>query len=529
MLSSCISGFKMYDTVKIFDTTLRDGEQSPGCVMNMEEKLSIAHKLASLNVDVIEAGFPFSSDGDFESVNRIASTIGVDGIGGHIPQICGLARSVKGDIDRCWEAIKVAKYPRIHIFLSTSDVHMKYKLNMSHDQVLNRAVEMVKYAFQFTSNIEFSPEDATRTDLVFLYKIVKAVIAAGATTINIPDTVGYAIPSDFQVLIKGLFANIPDFKNKKSVLSVHCHNDLGLATANSLVAVQAGVRQVECTINGVGERAGNCALEEIVMILETHQDISCRTDINLKELYTASRLVSKTMGMYVQHNKAIVGLNAFSHSSGIHQDGVIKNRCTYEIMDPNKLGVVQNTNLILTARSGKSALLKHYKNIGFDPDTLPIEEIFKKFKRLADHKKHIFDDDLVSLISDSSEKSFTDVFILDSLSVVSGLNMIPCASVRLTKKDDEVVLYGADTGDGPIDAIYNVINRLIKIQPTLLSYNISNNTEGQDALGEIRILLSCENFKVLGCDQSTDVLISSAKAYLKAINKYFFLLSQQRK
>ena len=513
-----------YDIVKIFDTTLRDGEQSSGCVMNVKEKSNIAYKLASLKVDVIEAGFPFSSDGDFESVKQIASTVGVEGVDGYVPQICGLARSIKCDIDRCWQAVKVAKKPRIHVFISTSDLHMKYKLGMTREQVLKRAVEMIQYASRFTDNIEFSPEDAVRTDLDFLYTIIEYVIDAGATTINIPDTVGYAIPFDFKKLIENLFTHIPNIH--KATLSVHCHNDLGLAVANSLVAIQAGVRQVECTINGIGERAGNCALEEIVMILKTHaRHLGYETGINSKKLYATSKLISKTTGMYVQHNKAIVGRNAFSHSSGIHQDGMIKNKDTYEIMDPNDIGIVQNTNFVLTARSGKSAVLQRYKDMGLNIQSLPIDGIMKKFKHLADRKKHVFDDDLISLISDCFERSHTDIFVLDSLSVVSGLDIIPSATVCLKK--EEVVLKDIGTGDGPIDAICNVINQLVKLQPILLSYSISNNTEGQDSLGETRILLSCDGFKVLGSDQSTDVFISSARAYLKAINKYFLLQKRQ--
>ena len=510
----------MNDRVIIFDTTLRDGEQSPGCSMNAQEKLEVAQELGRLRVDVIEAGFPVSSPGDFQAVHRIAETVGRKG--SYAPQICGLSRCVKNDIDVCWNAVKPAKQPRIHTFLATSDIHMKFKLKMTPQQVLERATEMVKHAAKYTKNVEFSPEDAVRSDFNFLCKVVEAVIAAGATTVNIPDTVGYSVPAEFGQLIKKLFERVPNIR--KATISVHCHNDLGLAVSNSLAAVQNGARQVECTINGLGERAGNAALEEVVMTLQTRKGLfGVATGVNARGIYRASRLVSQITGMVVQPNKAIVGRNAFSHSSGIHQDGMIKNRTTYEIMDPKDVGF-EESSLLLTARSGRNGLNSRLKHLGFDLNEKELNETFEKFKALADKKKYVFDDDLISLITD--EKSVQrDAYTLEYLNTSSGTATIPTATVRLKKGDK--VYQEAACGDGPVDAAYKAIDKIIDLDIKLEDYTLRAVSSGKDALGEVSVRLDYKGTKMMGRGTSTDIIEASAKAYVAALNR--IMAGKQRK
>lgn len=504
----------MKDKIFIFDTTLRDGEQSPGCSMNAQEKWEVAQELARLKVDVIEAGFPVSSPGDFAAVHRIAETVGRGKFGNHAPQICGLARCVKNDIDTCWNAVKPAKYPRIHTFLAASDIHLKHKLKMTREQMLERATEMVRHAARYTKNVEFSPEDAVRSNFDFLCQVVEAVIKAGATTVNIPDTVGYSVPSEFGLLIKKLFERVPNIH--KAVISVHCHNDLGLAVSNSLAAVLNGARQVECTINGLGERAGNASLEEVVMTVKTRKDLfGVSTDVNTQGIYRASRLVSQITGMMVQPNKAIVGRNAFSHSSGIHQDGMIKNRETYEIMDPKDVGIEESV-LLLTARSGRNGLNNRLKHLGFKLNEKELDETFDKFKTLADKKKYVFDDDLISLITEGKSE-LRDTYVLEYLNTSSGTATIPTATVRV--KNGDSVLQEAACGDGPVDATYKAIDKIVGLDVKLEDYTLRAISSGKDAMGEVTVRMDHKGIKMLGRGTSTDIIEASAKAYLAAINR----------
>ena len=504
----------MAERVYIFDTTLRDGEQSPGCSMDAKEKLEVAQQLARLRVDIIEAGFPVSSPGDFEAVKRIAETVGRGKKGAFVPQICGLARCVKTDIDACWNAVKPARNPRIHVFLATSDIHMKFKLKMAPQQVLDRAVEMVKYARKYCPNVEFSAEDAVRSDLDFLSKVVTAVIDAGASTVNIPDTVGYSAPMEYGRLIKSLFEKVPNVR--KAVVSVHCHNDLGLAVSNSLAAVYNGARQVECTINGLGERAGNASLEEVVMALGTRRDLfKAETGIKTEEIYRTSRLVSQVTGMAVQANKAIVGANAFSHSSGIHQDGMLKNRDTYEIMSPEAVGIEESV-LLLTARSGRNGLNNRLKSLGFDLSAKELDSVFERFKVLADKKKYVFDDDLIALLSEHKSE-LPEVFVLEYLNTASGTGTIPTATVRLKKGGQ--VRQEAACGDGPVDATYKAIDKITGLQVKLEDYSLRAISSGKDALGEVTVRLEHKGAKFLGRGTSTDIIEASAKAYLAALNR----------
>jgi len=487
--------------VFVFDTTLRDGEQSPGAALNMDEKLQAARQLAALGVDVIEAGFPVSSPGDFEAVQRVAREV-------RGPQVCGLARAVKGDIDAAWNAVRPAKRPRIHTFIATSDLHIERKLKMTRPQVLARAVEAVRYAKKYTDNVEFSPEDAVRSDFGYLCSVVQAVIEAGATTVNIPDTVGYAIPAEFGELIRRLI--------QRAIVSVHCHNDLGLAVSNSLAAVKAGARQVECTINGIGERAGNASLEEVVMILKTRRDFfGLETGINAREIARTSRLVSKLTGIAVQPNKAVVGANAFSHSSGIHQDGVIKERTTYEIMDPAAVGIEEST-LLLTARSGRNGVSNRFKHLGYRVTGPKLDDLMEKFKALADKKKYVFDDDLIALLEED-KSSRPEAFTLDYLNTSSGTGVVPTATVRLRKKDE--VLQEAACGDGPVDAAYRAMDKIVGLRPKLLDYTLHAISSGKDAQGEVTVKVEKDGLVVSGKGTSTDIIEASAKAYLNALNK----------
>ncbi len=494
--------------IKIFDTTLRDGEQSPGASMNIEEKLRIAHHLEKLNVDVIEAGFPIASDGDFEAVKRVAQAI-------KGPQIAGLSRANNMDIDRAWEALKYAgDRGRIHTFIATSDIHMKYKLKMSEEQVIETAVKAVTRAAGYTPNVEFSAEDAVRTRLPFLAKVVEAVIEAGAKTVNIPDTVGYTIPSEYFNIIRYLKENVPNVD--KAILSVHCHNDLGLAVANSLAAVQAGAEQVECTINGIGERAGNCSLEEIVMALRTRQDIMpFSTNVVTEHIYAASKLLSTITGLVVQPNKAIVGANAFAHEAGIHQHGVLMEKSTYEIMTPESIGLNQN-KLVLGKHSGRHAFIKRLEELGYELAKEDVEKAFVRFKTLADQKKEIFDEDLDAIVADEIIR-VPEIYKLLQMSVSSGSFTAPTATVEMEIKGD--VKKEAEMGDGPVDATFKAIKKLTGTTARLLHFSVGAITGGTDAQGECTVRLELDGREVLGQGAHPDIIVASARAYINALNK----------
>ncbi|ALC16125.1 2-isopropylmalate synthase [Desulfuromonas soudanensis] len=494
--------------IRIFDTTLRDGEQSPGASMNIEEKLRIAHQLEKMNVDVMEAGFPIASDGDFEAVKRIAQVI-------KGPQIAGLCRANDKDIDRAWEALKYAgERGRIHTFIATSDIHMKFKLKMSEDQVVEAAVKAVRRAANYTPNVEFSAEDAVRTRLPFLARVVEAVIAAGATTVNIPDTVGYTIPTEYFNIIRYLKENVPNVE--KAILSVHCHNDLGLAVANSLAAVQAGAGQVECTINGIGERAGNCSLEEVVMALRTRHDIlPFSTNIKTEHIYAASRLLSTITGIVVQPNKAIVGANAFAHEAGIHQHGVMMDKSTYEIMTPESIGLNQN-KLVLGKHSGRHAFNQRISDLGYELGKEDLEKAFVRFKTLADQKKEIFDEDLDVIVADEIIR-VPETFKLLQMNVTSGSFAAPTATVQMEVKGK--IKKTAVMGDGPVDATFKAIKKLTGSTSRLLSFSVGAITGGTDAQGECTVRLEQDGREILGQGAHPDIIVASAKAYINALNK----------
>jgi 2-isopropylmalate synthase len=503
--------------IVIFDTTLRDGEQCPGASMNLREKLEVARQLARLKVDVIEAGFPVISDGDFTAVNTIAKEI-------KGPVICGLARCVAKDIDAAGEAVKPAgKRGRIHVFLATSKIHREFKLNKAQDQIVRLAVDGVKRAKSFTDDVEFSPEDGSRTEPDFLVEVCKAVIAVGATTLNIPDTVGWAVPEEYGALIGRLYESVPEFQNGKAVISVHCHNDLGLAVANSLAAVRNGARQIECTVNGIGERAGNASLEEVVMAMKTREDIykGYSTGVNTREIVKSSRLVSRMSGLVVQRSKAIVGENAFAHSSGIHQDGILKKRETYEIMDPQEVGWGQ-TELPLTKHSGRAAVAARLKHLGFKMTDSDVAAIFAKFKEIGDKKKFVYDDDLTALV----EGHITEVpetWSLEYISVTTGNQAVPTATVRLrnTSTKNGEPLQDAGIGDGPVDASLKAIDRLTKTRGTLMDYSLRAVSQGKDALGEVTVKVDFGDKElVTGKGASTDIIEASARAYLNAVNRF---------
>lgn len=496
--------------VRIFDTTLRDGEQTPGVSLNVQEKLEIAKHLAKLNVDIIEAGFPIASNGDFEAVSAVAAVI-------KGPVIAGLARTNRGDIDRAWAALRLAEKPRIHTFIATSPVHMKYKLNMEPDVVLRTAIESVEYACSLCKDVEFSAEDASRTDLDFLVKVTEAVIRAGATTVNIPDTVGYTTPAEYALLIKTLMHNVKGID--KAIISVHCHDDLGLAVANSLAAIQSGARQVECTINGLGERAGNAALEELVMALLTRRDVyPFTTGIRTENIYRTSRLVSSLTGISVQPNKAIVGENAFSHESGIHQHGVLQERTTYEIMDPKSIGLAANT-IVLGKHSGKHAFKDKAEVLGYQLSDEELLKAFKRFKDLADKKKEIMDADIEAIIN-SETFTVPEVVKLDYIHIVSGNKIVPTATVRMYMNG--VMHEEAACGNGPVDAAYRTIDRITGIQSKLFDYQLHASTGGKDALGEVTVKVEYEGRYFVGRGASTDVLEASTKAYLDAVNRILY-------
>lgn len=513
----------------IFDTTLRDGEQSPGATLNVEEKLTIARQLARLGVDIIEAGFPFASPGDFEAVQRIAEHVGTeDG-----PTICGLARATRQDIEAAANALKPAAHWRIHTFIATSDIHLEYKLRKTRPEVLAIAEEMVAFAKSFTNDVEFSPEDAARSDPEFLYEVLERAIAAGATTINIPDTVGYTTPSEFGGLIRGIKENVPNID--QAIISVHGHNDLGLAVANFLEAVKNGARQLECTINGIGERAGNAALEELVMALHVRRQFynpylgrppeseEPLTKINTQEIYKTSRLVSNLTGMLVQPNKAIVGTNAFAHESGIHQDGVLKHKLTYEIMDAQSIGV--NTNqIVLGKHSGRNAFRTRLRDLGFEMDEQALNKAFIRFKELADKKKDISDRDLEAIINDETQQA-PEHFRLELVQVSCGDNARPTATVTLrTPEGDE--LTDAAIGTGPVDAVYKAINRVVDIPNELIEFSVQSVTAGIDAIGEVTIRLRHEDRVYSGHAANTDIIVASTHAYLNALNRLYAALQQ---
>ena len=496
------------DKVIIFDTTLRDGEQAAGGTLNIQEKLQIARQLEKLGVDIIEAGFPISSPGDFEAVRLIAKEV-------RTPVICALARAHPDDIDRAWEAVREAAHPRIHVFLSASDIHLLHQLKKSREEILQTSHDMVVRAKKYTDDIEFSPMDASRTEPEYIYQILKAVIDAGATTVNIPDTVGYAIPDEFGHLIGGIFQNVPNIK--QAIVSIHCHNDLGLAVANSLEAVKQGARQVECTINGIGERAGNASLEEIVMAVKTRKDFfNLTTDINTVQIYKTSRLVSELTGFTIQPNKAIVGANAFRHESGIHQDGVIKMPITYEIMDPKTVGIPASS-LVLGKLSGRHAFKERLAELGYSLNEKDFSRAFAAFKELADKKKNVTDRDIESLVAEE-QRTVSEVYHLDRIQVSCGDRGIPTAAVRLIAPDGQV-LADAALGTGPVDAMYKAINRLVGVPNVLAEFSVKSITEGIDAIGEVLIRIESEGITYTGRGADTDIIVASAKAYINALNR----------
>jgi 2-isopropylmalate synthase len=519
----------MADYVRIFDTTLRDGEQSPGATMTSAEKLEVARALARLGVDIIEAGFPAASPDDLEAVRRIAVEVGGEISGVEPPVICGLARTTRNDIDKAWEAVRLARRPRIHTFLATSEIHMKYKLKIDREQVVDRVVEMVTYARSLCEDVEFSPEDAGRSDPEFLYLVLGEAIRAGATTLNIPDTVGYTMPDEFGQLISGIVQYTPGIDN--CIVSVHCHNDLGLATANTLAGIRAGARQAEVTINGIGERAGNTALEEVVMALQTRSPIfNLRTGIDTTQITRTSKLVSNYTGITIQPNKAIVGANAFAHEAGIHQDGMLKNQQTYEIMRPETVGAAQS-KLVLGKHSGRHALKTRLQSLGYALDDQELGRIFERFKSLADRKKTITDPDLEALISDELYQP-REFFTLDGLQVACGTMGMPTATIRLRDAEEKLYIQ-ACVGTGPVDAAYKAINAIVQAPNSLLEFVVHAVTEGIDALGEVTVRIESKDglhtmdaqremesprtFGGYGAD--TDIIVASVKAYLSALNK----------
>ncbi len=503
--------------VIVFDTTLRDGEQSPGASLTHREKLEIARHLALLNVDVIEAGFPVSSQGDFQAVYDIAQSV-------KGPVIAGLARCVKADIDRCAEAVAPATKPRIHLFLATSAIHRQYKLKKARNEIRKLAVEFIQYATKLCPDIEFSPEDASRTEPDFLAEIVEAAIDAGARTINIPDTVGYSVPDEFGAVIARLYESVPNID--QATISVHCHNDLGLAVANSLAAVRNGARAVECTINGLGERAGNAALEEIVMILRTRPDQygGLTTGIKTERLYRTSHLVSRLTGMGVQRNKAIVGANAFAHESGVHQDGILKQRETYEIMTPQDIGA-DGTELVLGKHSGRHAFANHLSKMGIRLKPEELDNAYKRFIELADKKKFIYDDDLLMLAQEQMIET-APVYTLEYFHVSTGSKTVPTATVRIRK--GEAIMQDAACGDGPVDAVLKTIERIVGTEGRLIDYSLQAVTVGKDAMGEVSMRVAFGNNTISSKAASTDIVSASAKAYISCVNRHLRETAQNK-
>lgn len=506
------------ERILIFDTTLRDGEQCPGASMNLQEKLAVARQLERLNVDVVEAGFPVISEGDFAAVEAVAKEL--EG-----PMVAGLARCVPGDIDAAGAAVQPAgQRGRIHVFLATSKIHREFKLGKAEEEIIRLAVEGVRRAKSLVEDVEFSPEDASRTEPDFLVKVCRAAVEAGASTVNIPDTVGWAVPIEFEALIRRLHSAVPEFQSGEAVISVHCHNDLGLAAANSLAAIRAGARQVECTVNGIGERAGNAALEEIVMALNTRQDVyrGFRCGVNAKEIVRTSRLVARMSGLNVQRSKAIVGENAFAHSSGIHQDGILKKRETYEIMDPVQVGWGK-TELPLTKHSGRAAVSSRLRHLGFKMTDEDLRAIFVRFKEIGDKKKFVYDDDLAALV-EGHITIVPETWSLDYISVSSGSSTVPTATVRLKRTDKSpkaAVLQDEGVGDGPVDAALKAIDRLTQTRGRLKDFALQSVSQGKDALGEVTVKADFGDGEIVtGKGVSTDIIEASAKAYLNAVNRF---------
>lgn len=521
---------KQPNRIIIFDTTLRDGEQCPGATLNVEEKLTIARQLARLGVDVIEAGFPYASKGDFEAVQKIAQTVGSESG----PTICGLARATRQDIEAAANAVKPAAHGRIHTFIATSDIHLQYKLKKTRSEVLAIAEEMVAYAKSFVEDVEFSPEDAGRSDPEFLYEVLERAIAAGATTVNIPDTVGYTTPTEFGALIRGIKENVPNID--QAIISVHGHNDLGLAVANFLEAVKNGARQLECTINGIGERAGNAALEELVMALHVRRQFynpyfgrpaeseEALTNIDTRQIYKTSRLVSNLTGMLVQPNKAIVGANAFAHESGIHQDGVLKNKLTYEIMDAKLIGLTDN-QIVLGKHSGRNAFRTRLQELGFDLSETELNKAFVRFKEVADKKKEVSDWDLEALVNDEI-RQVPELFHLELVQVSCGDHARPTATVTLRTPEGKELMDAA-IGTGPVDAVYKAINRVVNVPNELIEYSVQSVTAGIDALGEVTIRLRYNSRVFSGHAANTDIIVASAQAYVNALNRLYAWLQGQ--
>ena len=496
------------DKVIIFDTTLRDGEQAAGGALTAEDKMEIARQLDWLGVDVTEAGFPISSRGELDAIRHIADEV-------RRPIICALAHAHREAIDVAWEAIKDAQHPRIHVFLSSSEIHLLHQLKKDRQQILEASCEMVAWAKGYLDDVEFSPMDATRTDPDYLYQILEGVIEAGATTVNIPDTVGYTIPREFCNLIDGIFKNVPNIH--RAVVSVHCHNDLGLAVANSLAVLDHGVRQIECTVNGIGERAGNASLEEIAMAIKTRQDLlRYTTEIDTTRIYKTSRLVSELTGIYVQPNKAIVGANAFRHESGIHQDGIIKERTTYEIMDPESVGLT-GTTLSLGKLSGRHAFRKRLKELGYTLSDEELGRAFLAFKELADKKRDITDRDLEALVAEEL-RTVHETYHLEHIQVSCGDPIIPTASVRLTGPEGQLLSNTAQ-GTGPVDAVYRAINHLVMVPNELVEFSVKSVTGGIDAIGEVTVRIESESKRYVGRGAHTDIIVASARAYMNALNR----------
>jgi 2-isopropylmalate synthase len=500
---------EMSRKIHVFDTTLRDGEQVPGAKLNKRQKIEIAHQLHKLGVDIIEAGFPCSSPEDLRAVKAVSDEV-------RGPVIAGLARAVEQDIDLVWEAVRSAERPRIHVVLGSSDIHLQKKLRQDRDSALQMAVDLVRYAKRYCPDVQYSTEDASRTDFEYLCRVVDAVIRAGATVVNIPDTVGYAVPEEFGDLIRRLKERVPGLD--KATLSIHCHNDLGLGVSNSVAAIKNGADQVECTINGMGERAGNASLEEIVMILRTRSGTyGAHTDIRTEEIYRTSRMVSRLMNIPVQPNKAIVGANAFAHSSGIHQDGVLKDRSTYEIMRPEDVGVRHN-KIVLTARSGRAALRHRLSDLGYDLDQDQFARVYNCFLNVADRKKEIGSEDLRSIVEIELAK-VQETFAFESLQIMSGNTMVPLASVTLTKEGER--LTDAAPGNGPVDAVFACIDRIVGRQGILKDYDLKAVTMGKDALGEAMVRVEIGDAVYSGIGTSPDVIEASARAYVNAYNRFF--------
>ncbi len=496
------------NNVIIFDTTLRDGEQAAGATLNIQEKLEIARQLEKLGVDVIEAGMPVNSQNELEAVKAIAAEV-------RNSTICGLARALPEDIERAWEAIKGAADPRIHVFVSASDIHIMHQLKKSRDEILEMARSAVARTKKYLDNVEFSPMDASRAEPAYMYQMLEAVIDAGATTVNIPDTVGYAMPGEFGALIKGIYENVPNIH--KATISVHCHNDLGMAVANSLEAIRNGARQAECTINGIGERAGNASLEEIVMSLKTRHDFyKLETGIDTTQIYRTSRLVSELTGFPVQPNKAIVGGNAFRHESGIHQDGVIKMPNTYEIMDPQSVGI-PSSSLVMGKHSGRHAFRQRLSELGYTLSDEDFSKVYTAFKELAEKKKEVTDRDIESLLAEE-KRTDTENYHLDRLQVTCGDKGLPTAAVRLVSPDGKLISDAA-LGTGPVDAVYQAINRLVGKPNVLTEFSVKSVTEGIDAIGEVLIRIERQGTSFTGRGADTDIIVASAKAYINALNR----------